>query len=285
MFVNFSLPNIEPARMYSSTSRVTVGQDFDLRCSMYGLTKGNEQVFVYLLKNGVGQQRVTTKNCDVYFTIKSATLNHTGNYSCVFSRNSYQPATVQLVGDMPVFIKVMDYLHPAIIAVDDSKVSQGAAVEFRCTSEESPDTDILHAYLCKNQRITDVNIWDSVKKQARFHMARVQVDDSGNYSCVLSQRLLAATELHMCGRNAVLLQVQDTHPAVIVVKSEHNSQCNDNLSRILCSVGVVMIGAVVILASSRICQRKDVCEAQDEPPCVSIPMASLTVPISGVVVK
>ncbi|XP_062380239.1 uncharacterized protein LOC134068572 [Sardina pilchardus] len=213
MFVNSSIPNIEPARMYSSTSRVTVGQDLDLRCSTYGLAKADQQVFVYLLKNGVGLQRVKTTSHDIPFTIKSATLNHTGNYSCVFSRNDYQPVTVHLVGDMLVFIKVMDFVHPAIIEVDESKVSQGTAVEFRCTSEESPDTDILHVYLCKNHRITDVNIWDSVKKQARFHMARVQVDDSGNYSCVLSQRLLAATELHMCGRNAVLLQVQGENDA------------------------------------------------------------------------
>ncbi|XP_048087688.1 uncharacterized protein LOC125286551 isoform X2 [Alosa alosa] len=264
MFVNFSLPitaavtlahlviaqgaDIEPARIFGSTSRVIIGQDFDLRCSTYGLTKANEQVFVYLCKNGVGLQRATTTSHDIPFTIKSATLNHTGNYSCVFSRNKHTPAEVNVEGDMPVFIKVIDFVHPAIITVDESKVSQGAEVEFRCTSEESPDTDILHAYLCKNHRVTDVNIWDSVKKQARFHMGRVQVDGSGNYSCVLSQRLLAAKELDMCGRNAVFLQVYE---------SEGNPKCNENLFRMLCSVGVAMI-AVVVLASSHICRRKDV---------------------------
>lgn len=97
----------------------------------------------------------------------------------------------------------LDFLHPAVIAV----VRQGADVEFRCTSKDAPNTDVLHAYLCKNHRITDVNLWDSVRKHAYFLIRRVQVEDSSNYSCVLSQRLLATTDLDMCGSNTVSLKV------------------------------------------------------------------------------
>lgn len=85
-------------------------------------------------------------------------------------------------------------------------VRQGADVKFRCTSKDAPDTNVLHAYLCKNQRITDVNLWDSVRKQAYFPIRRVQVQDSSNYSCVLSQKLLAPTDLGMCGSNTLYLK-------------------------------------------------------------------------------
>lgn len=98
---------IEPARIYGSTSRVTAGQDFELKCSTYGLTKAEEQVFVYLCKNGVGLDRVATKSHDITFTVKSASLDHTGNYSCVFSRSKYSPNKVRGEGDTPVFIKVI----------------------------------------------------------------------------------------------------------------------------------------------------------------------------------
>lgn len=99
--------HVEPARIYGSTSGVTAGQDFELKCSTYGLTKAEEQVFVYLCKNGVGQDRVFTKSHDITFTVKSASLDHTGNYSCVFSRNKYSANAVRGEGDTPVFIKVI----------------------------------------------------------------------------------------------------------------------------------------------------------------------------------
>ena len=100
----------------------------------------------------------------------------------------------------------VDRVYPAVIAGETS-VRSGADVDFRCTSEDAPDTGLLLAFLWRNQTIVDIEMWNSQQKQASFHLIGVQERDSGNYSCVVSERPLAATELDMCGGNSVFLQV------------------------------------------------------------------------------
>lgn len=94
-----------------------------------------------------------------------------------------------------------------VIAADKSKLVPGAEVNFRCMSTDAPDTGLFLAYLCRNQVIIDVNMWDSQKKETDFHLRSVQLDSTGNYSCVVSELPLAATESDACGKNAVLLEV------------------------------------------------------------------------------
>lgn len=100
-----------------------------------------------------------------------------------------------------------DKLYPAFIVALESTVRSGSDVKFICSSTDAPDTHLLLAYLCRNQTIIDVNMWKYQMRKAIFNIKRVQEDDEGNYSCVLSERPLAATELNACGGHSVFLQV------------------------------------------------------------------------------
>ncbi|XP_062380224.1 uncharacterized protein LOC134068557 [Sardina pilchardus] len=342
-----------PARIYGSSASFKVGEYFEARCSIFGLKRDDEKVFVYLCKNGVGIAVLESKNMDASFTVGNITKEHSGNYSCMFSRTKHHPCAVRGHGENFISIRVTD-IHPAIIAaksmesgaevdlscsssdasdtslflaylcrnrtiidvqmwnsqkkqasfhlrtlqgsdtgsyscvlsehplaateldtcgvnsvflrvygdsvfqlngltsviaVDESRVRKGSDVHFRCSSTDAPDASVLHAYFCRSQTIIGMEMFDSQKKQASFHLRDVQEDDAGSYSCVVSDMLLAAKELGACGRHAVFLEVYGP---------EHISRWNENLIRILCSTGVVII-AVIILLNSRFCQQRLEC--------------------------
>ncbi|XP_076148963.1 uncharacterized protein LOC143133051 [Alosa pseudoharengus] len=199
---------VKPARVYGS-SAVKKGNNLTVKCSTFGLNPAGGHVFVYLCKNGVGIAMMESKTVDTSFTVGNITKEHSGNYSCVFSRTKHHLGDVKGEGHNTISIKVIDSLYPAVIAVDDSRVRRGADVHFRCSSTDAPDTDVLHAYFCRNQTIIDIEMWDAQKKQASFHLRSVQEDDAGSYSCVVSGRLLAATELGACGNLNVSLAVYE----------------------------------------------------------------------------
>ncbi|XP_063045707.1 uncharacterized protein LOC134439728 [Engraulis encrasicolus] len=254
---------IEPARIYGLVSNVKVGEAFDLKCSMFGLKRPSEIVHLYLCKDGVGTAAKATCDDDYSFTVKPSTFESAGNYSCVFSSRRYRPSDVRSHGSTSVYITVIDFLHPALIAVNETPVRRGTDVELKCTSEHAPDNGLLHAYLCRNQQIIDVHLWNPRKRQAVFFLRRVRADDSAHYSCVLSEKLLATKALEMCKNNTVFLEVYDspTAPTVITIRPE--PECNENLFRIFCSAAVVIVLVVVVCSGEVVCRRKDIAEEED----------------------
>lgn len=196
-----------PARIYGSSSSVKVGEKFNLRCSTFGLKRPEEEVFVYLCKNGVGIERMATESYDSIFPMTCATKEDTGNYSCLFSRTKHHPSEIVGEDESHISIKVTDRVYPAVISADKPNVRPGSDVNLRCTSADAPDTAILLAYLCRNQTIIGVEMWNCQKKQATFQLKTVRVDNTGSYSCVVAEQLLDATELDKCGGDSVFLQV------------------------------------------------------------------------------
>ncbi|XP_062380703.1 uncharacterized protein LOC134068909 isoform X1 [Sardina pilchardus] len=197
---------VHPARIFgAATGKLRVGEDFEARCSTFELTKG-EHVFVYLCKNGVGVEMIETRKVDSIFTIKNVQKEHTGDYSCVFSRTQH-PTDVRGKGVNSISLQVTDKVFPARIGTNEPRVTSGADVYFTCSSTDAPDSVILMAFLCRNNTIIDVELWDSQKSQASFHLKRVQIEDTGSYGCLVSDRPMAARELDTCGKNSVSLQV------------------------------------------------------------------------------
>ncbi|XP_048087738.1 uncharacterized protein LOC125286589 isoform X2 [Alosa alosa] len=197
---------VHPARIYGSYSSVKVGGTFELRCSTFGFKKLEEEIFVYLCKNGVGIERASTNIDDSIFQIKCVTKEDAGNYSCMFSKTKWHPSEVKGEGESPISIEVTDRVYPAAIAAK-SIVRSGAGVDLSCSSTDALDTSVLLAYLCRNHTIIDVQMWNSQKKQAGFHLKTVQGGNTDSYSCVLSERPLAAVGLDICGMNSVFLPV------------------------------------------------------------------------------
>lgn len=101
----------------------------------------------------------------------------------------------------------VDTVYPGVITSNQSKVKTGADVDFKCTLKDSPGNGTFLAFLCRNGTISDIKMWDSAKKEAIFHRMRVQQRDTANYSCMVSNRPLAPTELGACGGELVFLKV------------------------------------------------------------------------------
>ncbi|XP_062380717.1 uncharacterized protein LOC134068919 [Sardina pilchardus] len=203
---------VEPARVYGS-SAVKKGDNLVVKCSTFGSNPAGGRVFVYLCKNGVGVEVMESKLVDTSFTVEKVTKEHSGNYSCVFSRTKHHLSHVKGEGHNTISVKVIDSLYPANIAVDESRVRKGSDVRFRCSSTDAPDASVLHAYFCRSQTIVDIEMFDSQKKQASFHLRNVQEDDAGSYCCVVSDRLLAEKELEACGNTSVSLTVYEDPPS------------------------------------------------------------------------
>ncbi|XP_048087826.1 uncharacterized protein LOC125286652 isoform X1 [Alosa alosa] len=204
---------VHPARIYGPlTSELRVGEDFEVKCSTFGLKK-DEHIFVYLCKNGVGIKMMETKKVDSEITIRNVQKDHTGNYSCVFSRTRH-PTEVKGKGENVISLQVTDKVFPAWIDVNQftsqsHSVTSGTDVLFGCRSENAPASVILMAFLCRNETIIDVELWDSQKKQASFLLKRVQIGDTGSYGCLVSDQPMAARKLDTCGKNSVPLQVEN----------------------------------------------------------------------------
>ncbi|XP_063045919.1 uncharacterized protein LOC134439923 [Engraulis encrasicolus] len=201
---------IHAARIFGS-SHVNFGDTKDIKCSAFGYKKPEERVYVYLCKNGAGIDSMETECPDSIFLIRNAKKEDSGNYSCMFSRTKYHPKDVKGQGENAIFLQVIDRVYPAVIAGNGSEVKPDADVDFTCISKDAPDTPVLLAYLCLNEIIIRVEMWDSRRKEAVFRQRRVRESDTGNYSCVVSARPLNTTELNMCGNNSVSLRVSGNH--------------------------------------------------------------------------
>ncbi|XP_041930710.1 uncharacterized protein LOC121694576 [Alosa sapidissima] len=252
----------------AAKSIVRSGAGVDLSCSSTD-APDTSVLLAYLCRNHtiIDVQMWNSQKKQASFHLKRVQGGNTDSYSCVLSERPLAAVELETCGMNSVFLHDSDNVFQlsgltSMIAVDESRVRGGADVHFRCSSTDAPDTDVLHAYFCRNQTIIAIEMWDSQKKQASFYLRSVQEDDTGNYSCVVSEILLT----NACGRHAVFLEVYESEPI---------SRWNENLLRILCSIGVVITAAFILLNRVQFCQQRGVGEGMTETnPGVCIPMVS-----------
>uniref|UniRef100_A0A3B3Y2N1 Ig-like domain-containing protein n=1 Tax=Poecilia mexicana TaxID=48701 RepID=A0A3B3Y2N1_9TELE len=91
--------DMNPAKILIRQRTISEGSDLYVTCSIFGQKK-YPSFYVYLLKDGQGFQKLELrKNVDdVLFTISNVHLNHSGNYSCLYSTTNYNPSHVERKG-------------------------------------------------------------------------------------------------------------------------------------------------------------------------------------------
>ncbi|XP_039466722.1 uncharacterized protein LOC116325532 [Oreochromis aureus] len=207
--------DIFPARILAEQTIISENSDLYVTCSTFGKKK-ESMVYVYLLKNG---RRIETKpqkqdQNDILFTISTAGLHHSGNYSCVYSPQNYTLSEVVKKGDDIIEILVIANFLPADISiVGPSTVHEGDYVEFQCTVSQHLHTlggcKFIYAYLRKNDTILQVQVFNVSQMLATFIIDSAVLKDSGHYSCiVLPSKCFYEHEYTVHGTNKVFLQVK-----------------------------------------------------------------------------
>lgn len=102
------LADILPAKILVQRKTISENDDLYVTCSTVGFKKQSE-VYIYLCQNDVGfrRQLQNQDNDDSIFNIKSVGVDHSGNYSCVFSNKKYEPAQVAMRGNNVIQIQVI----------------------------------------------------------------------------------------------------------------------------------------------------------------------------------
>ncbi|XP_072237261.1 uncharacterized protein [Leuresthes tenuis] len=206
--------DISPAKILAQQKTVSENDDLYLTCSTFGIKK-DSMVNVFLLKNGHGFKKMTQKQDqnDVTFKISKVRLDHSGNYSCVYSPPNYTLPAVAERGDNIIQILVIANSLPADISVVGRlTVYEGDHVEFKCTLSDTLHTlnecQLIYSYLWKNENILQVTAFDVARMEASFTIEDAVLRDSGHYSCtVLPSECIQEHENKFYGKNAVFLEV------------------------------------------------------------------------------
>ncbi|KAL2077411.1 hypothetical protein ACEWY4_026915 [Coilia grayii] len=251
---------IHPANISAPRMWVKEGDIMTLECSVSDTKISDGPRHMYLCKDGTGiLMSMLLKENDTSFKVDNVTTKDSGKYSCVYSHKKMLPREVNATGEHSVFIHVYGphTVHPALISGEKSLIREGATLQLECqiTNGELPEE--LFLYLCKNGvgRLVEP-LMNST--HAIFRIGNITRHDSGNYSCVLAEE---QTPMKVRGEGAkfyISVSSEDSKAG-----DEPRTPCSGNVFRILCSIAVLIV-AVVVLSSGRICQQKDVCEEKEE---------------------
>ncbi|XP_053172112.1 uncharacterized protein LOC128355756 [Scomber japonicus] len=209
--------DIFPARIWAQQKMLSENSDLYLTCSTFG-SKKNSSVFLYLCKDGRAIKNMTQKESqnDSTFTINNVGTQHSGNYSCVFSKADHPLSEVAKTGINTLEIIVIANFLPADISMSGpSTVSEGDNVEFRCTVSDILQTfdkcRFIHSYLKKNETVLQVQMFNVTRMEVTFTIGGAVMRDSGHYTCVvLPSKCHQENKSILYGNNSVFLEVKES---------------------------------------------------------------------------
>lgn len=104
----FDVADIFPGKVFTNHKVVSEGSGLTFKCSPHGSGKVSSLLYLYLCKDGQGIQRKRQKEdqADIIFTVQSVNLYDSGNYSCVYSPNEYDPNAIFKTGSNTIGILV-----------------------------------------------------------------------------------------------------------------------------------------------------------------------------------
>lgn len=93
-------------------------------------------------------------------------------------------------------------IQQAKIFSENKEVPEGGKLEVTC-SAFGLSTKAVYVYLCRNGKAVDVQYG----QDASFKLERVEMNQSGNYSCVFSEEKLKISEVMGFGQNYIFINV------------------------------------------------------------------------------
>lgn len=101
-----------PAKILAQQKTISENSNLYVTCSTFGV-KRDTLVYVYLCKDGCGISRkeLTQDKTDITFTISRVGLDHSGNYSCVYSIQEFYYSEVAGRGKNIIQILVIGKVH------------------------------------------------------------------------------------------------------------------------------------------------------------------------------
>lgn len=107
--ISFTGQKLHKAKIFSENREVPEGGRLEVTCSTFGFTKSEAKaVYVYLCKDGKAiHMKTGTTRQDTTFKIERIEMDHSGNYSCMFSEEQLEITEVMGYGNAIIFINVI----------------------------------------------------------------------------------------------------------------------------------------------------------------------------------
>jgi len=111
--ISFTGEQLQKAKIFSENTEVPEGGILEVTCSTYGFTKPEaKSVYVYLCKDGKAiDMKYRSTRQDIAFKIERTEMDHSGNYSCLFSEEHLEKNKVMGYGNNIIFINVIGKMY------------------------------------------------------------------------------------------------------------------------------------------------------------------------------
>ncbi|XDV29498.1 hypothetical protein PO909_032617 [Leuciscus waleckii] len=223
LFLQSQGQKLQKAKIFSENREVSEGGRLEVTCSTFGLAK-SEVKAVYLCKDGkaIDMKKEPTRP-DITFKIERIKMDHSGNYSCMFSEEQLEMTEVMGYGYTIIFINVIESLFNSQIHLLKSEVAVGSDAEFNCTTynpiNKNLSNNMILAFLMKNEKPIQVNIWDTKETMTTFTLREVRMEDAGTYSCAILLNILPYHGMRLDRNNKVNLQIvaSSSYGKIIIV--------------------------------------------------------------------
>ncbi|KAG9275852.1 hypothetical protein AMEX_G8088 [Astyanax mexicanus] len=213
--VTEGLGDFRPADIFinSSSGTFKVGESIMIKCVIFQQISSNEELNMYLCKNGVGVEMGPIGQIGEYvFIIKNISELDSGSYSCVYSSKKYPVANVSASRQKTIHVKVTEGLgdfRPADIFINSSSgtFKVGESITIKCVIfQQISSNEELNMYLCKNGVGVQMGPIGQIGEYV-FIIKTVSELDSGSYSCVYSSKKYPVANVSASGQKTIHVKV------------------------------------------------------------------------------
>ncbi|KAI4884895.1 hypothetical protein NFI96_008920 [Prochilodus magdalenae] len=185
-------PDFQEAEIFGP-HLVNVGENLQLKCSIFDRSNSSDKVIMYLCKNGVGvMMKPLGKKDDHTFFLRNVLKQDSGNYSCVYSLNKYNLYNARASGRKSIQVQVAGTTqHPNELNTDLHQLSDAFL-----SATEHPQMNLSTNEENSNPvQISDdpPDFWPA----EIFGVPRVKVGENIELKCIIFERSNSSDKRHM----------------------------------------------------------------------------------------
>ncbi|XP_063045968.1 immunoglobulin superfamily member 1-like [Engraulis encrasicolus] len=235
MCIVIRVKDVLMASVFIRNPLVTEGDTADIKCLVPGRKQGQNTFYVYLCKNGVGENIAAVhRGNEAFFTLTQVRVEDSGNYSCLASAKLHPYQSIRSTNENSMALEVTDFRSGEIFS-RQTEVLEGYTIELRCAI--SPTAEMqraeLHVYLSKNGTIIRMELVQN-SKDVVFRLHSVKKDVSGNYSCAFSENRSRSNRVVVVREKFITIHLRDFFMAHAFI-ANHSAAKGDSVD-IRCSV-------------------------------------------------